>query len=138
LLNFGLDKNRLIDNKLFDVLGSHKLRVAIVNNLIDDLIYQYEVLPDAFFIKDTAEVTEDFHHPVQDIHNIGWRDIMLGSGHEVYSEFLSIEVVNAIHIKAWRRIALPELDLSKEDLTCFSSEIQTDYIMSILSIAYSL
>ena len=39
-----------INNKLFNRLGSHELRMTIVNNLINYLIDQHKVLSNAFFI----------------------------------------------------------------------------------------
>lgn len=72
--------------------------MAVVNDLIDDLIDEHEVLSDTLFIKDPAEVSEDLHHSVKDIHHIGRRHVLLGSCHKEDSELLGVEVVYPIHI----------------------------------------
>ena len=103
--------------------------MPVINDLIDDLIDEHKILPDTLLIEDAAEVTEDLHHPVQDVHDIGGRDIVLGSCHKEYSKLLRVEVANPVHVEAWGRVSLPELHFSEEDLTCLSTEIQTDYII---------
>ncbi len=125
-MSFGLNHYRLIYYELFDILRGHQLGMPVINNLIDDLINQYEVFSDTFFVKDSAEVTEDFHHSVQDIHYIGWRNIMFSCCHKEYSKFFCVKVVYSVHIEAWRWVTLPEFDFTEEHFTCFSSEIQTN------------
>ena len=63
---------------------------------------------------------------------------MLRGGHKVYSKFLSIEVVDSIHIEAWRRISLPELYFSKEYFTSFSAEVKADYKQYTKNLYYNL
>lgn len=114
--------------------------MPVINDLIDDLVDEDEVLPDALFIEDPTEVSEDFHHPVEDVHHVGGGHVVLGGCHKEYSKLLCVEVIDPIHVlqhqslvhegggyyKAWRRIALPELDLSKEYLTGLPAKVQTD------------
>ncbi len=101
--------------------------MPIVDDLIYDFINQHEILPDTFLIKDTAEVTEDLHHSVEDIHHIWGLDIMFRCSHKVYSKFLSVEVVDSIHVEAWGRVTLPELNFPKEYLTSLSAKVKADY-----------
>ena len=44
--------------------------MSIVNDLIDNFIDQHEILSNALLIEDTAEVTKDLHHSVQDVHHV--------------------------------------------------------------------
>ena len=112
--------------------------MSIVDDLINDLINQHEILPDAFLVKNTAKVAEDFHHSVQDIHDIGGLDIVLGCCHKVYSKFLSVEVIYTIHVEAWGRVTLPELNFSKEYLTGLSAEVKADYNSCFKNVNYNL
>ena len=126
-LGLGLDENGLIHDELFDVLSGHQLGMPIIDDLIDDLVDKHEILPDALLVEDPAEVAEDLHHPIQDVHDIGRGDGVLGRRDKEYSEFLGIEVVDPIHVEARGRISLPEFHLSEEDLTRLSPEVQADY-----------
>jgi hypothetical protein len=125
--------------------------VSIVDDLINDLVNQHKILPDRLLIQYSTEVSEYLHHPVEDIQDIGGRNVVFSSRYEEYSKFLGIEIVDSINIlyklviwadgsyKTWRGITLPEFDLSEEYFTGFSSKIKADYILNrSIMLSYSL
>lgn len=93
-----MNQDSLIDNELFDVFSSHELGVSIVNDLIDNLVYQHEVLPYALLIEHSTVVSEDLHHSIQDVHHERRRHIVLGCCYEEDAELLRVEEVNAFHV----------------------------------------
>jgi hypothetical protein len=72
--------------------------MAIVNDLIDDFIYQHKILPNSFFIYDSTVVSEHFHHSVDDIMHKTWGYVVLGGGDKVNSKFLGEHVIQAIDV----------------------------------------
>lgn len=140
------DKDGLVDNELLDGLGCHQLRVPVVDDLVNDLVYEHEVLANALLVKDAAEVAEYLHHAVEDVHHIGRRHVLLSRRDEVYPELLCVEVVDAVHVlnfrvgeayEAGRRVPLPEFDFAEEDLTGFTAKVQSDYKVSTLGLTIS-
>ena len=93
---FWLDEHGFIDNELADVLCSDELRVAIVDNLVDDLIDQHEVLANALLVQHAAVVPEYLHHSVDNVENGRRRHIRLACRHEVDSELLREEIIDSI------------------------------------------
>ena len=74
------------------------LGVAVINHLIDDLVNQHKVLPNALFVQHSTVVSEDLHHSVQDIEHITGLDVVTRGGHKVNSKLLREEVVDSIDI----------------------------------------
>jgi hypothetical protein len=72
--------------------------MAIVDDLVNDLVYEDEVLANALLIEDPAKVTEHLHHSVEDVHDIGRRHVFLRRGYEEDAELLCVEVVDAVHV----------------------------------------
>ena len=97
-MSLGLDENGLIDNELANALCCDELRVAIVNDLVDDLVDEDEVLANALFIQDAAIVSKDLHHAINDVQDGRWGDVRLACCHEVDAELLREEVVNTVHM----------------------------------------
>lgn len=72
--------------------------MSIINDFVDDLINKYKVFPYTLFVKDSTIVSKDLHHSVDDIHHKRRRHVELGRCHEVNSEFLGKEEVQAFNI----------------------------------------
>ena len=84
--------------------------MAIVNNLINDLVDEHEILPNALFIQDAAIVPENLHHTVDDIQDGGWSDVCLACRHEVNAELLREEIVNSIHmLNIYKRVIISKM-----------------------------
>lgn len=101
-----MDNNSIADGILPNILGSDQLRMPIVNNLINNLINEDEVFPDGFLIEGAAVVSENFHHPVDDVHHETWGHVVLGSGHEVDAELFREKIVEALDILQNSKIKL--------------------------------
>ena len=97
-LGFGLNEHWLIDNELADVLRGHQLRMAIVYHLVNNLIYEDEILPDGFFVEHAAIISENLHHSVNDVENGRRRHICLRRCHEVNPKLLREEVIHTVHM----------------------------------------
>lgn len=80
------------------MLSRHKLWMPIVNNFINYLVNQNKVLSNCLFVDNSAVIAKNFHHPVNDVVNKTWRDIILSGGYKVNSKFLSEHIVEAIDI----------------------------------------
>lgn len=72
--------------------------MSIIDNFINNLIYQYEVLSNAFLVEDSTVISEHFHHPIENVHHERWRDVVFSSRHEVNSELLSVEEIYTLYI----------------------------------------
>ena len=72
--------------------------MAVVNNFIDDFVDQDKVFPDSLLIDDSAIISKDLHHPVDNIMHKTWRDVVLGGGNKVDTELLGEHVVEAIDV----------------------------------------
>lgn len=80
------------------MLSRHKLWMPIVNNFINYLVNQNKVLSNCLLVDNSAVIAKNFHHPVNDVVNKTWRDIILSGGHKVNSKFLCEHIVEAIDI----------------------------------------
>lgn len=63
--------------------GVGELRMSEVDDLIEDLIDEYKVLADDFFIDGSAEVLDDDDDAVEEFEDVGGRDVEAGSGHHI-------------------------------------------------------
>lgn len=72
--------------------------MPVVNNLINDFIDQHEVFPNCFLVEDSAVISENFHHSVDDIHHKTWRNIIFGRGDKVDSKLFCEKIVEALDI----------------------------------------
>lgn len=63
--------------------GVGELRMSEVDDLIEDLIDEYKVLADDFFIDGSAEVLDDDDDAVEEFEDVGGRDVESGSGHHI-------------------------------------------------------
>jgi len=98
--------------------------MAVVNNFIDDFVDQDKVFPDSLLIDDSAIISKDLHHPVDNIMHKTWRDVVLGGGDKVDTELLGEHVVEAINVERWWRVSLtPSVHLPIENFTSFSPEV---------------
>ena len=80
------------------MLSRHKLWMPVVNNFINYLVNQDKVLSNCLFVDNTAVIAKNFHHPVNDVVNKTWRDIILCGSNKVNSEFLCEHIVQPIDI----------------------------------------
>ena len=72
--------------------------MAIINHFINDLINEYEILPDTLFIKNATVVSENLHHSVKNIQYVGWLNIVSRRGYKIDSKLLREEVIYPINI----------------------------------------
>jgi hypothetical protein len=72
--------------------------MTIVNNFVNDLVYEDEVLPNGLLVEHSAVVPKDLHHSVDDVHDKGGGDIVLGSRHKVDAKFLGKKVVQTLDV----------------------------------------
>ncbi len=89
--------------------------MPIVNYLVDDLIYQHEVLADGLLVQNAAEIAENLHHTVQNVQHVRRRHVVLSGGHEKDSKFLGIEIIDSIHILDYHLYYDEELQSMEED-----------------------
>ena len=72
--------------------------MPVVNNLVDDLIDQYKVLANALLVQDTAVVTEDLHHAIDDVHDETGGHVVACRRDEVDPELLGEEVIQPLDV----------------------------------------
>ena len=72
--------------------------MAVVDDLVDDLVDEHEILADGLLVDNSTVVPEDLHHAVDDLHDIGGRHVELGRGHEVDAKLLRVKVVQALDV----------------------------------------
>lgn len=72
--------------------------MAIINHFINDLINEYEILPDTLFIKNATVVSENLHHSVKNIQYVGWLNIVSRRGYKIDSKLLREKVIYPINI----------------------------------------
>ena len=97
-MSLGLNKDRLINDELANVFSCDKLSVSIIDHLVNDLVDENKILPDALFVEHATVISEDLHHAVDDIKDRRWGNISFARCHEVDSKFLSEKVVDAINV----------------------------------------
>ncbi len=91
------------------------MSVAVVDDFIYDFVDKDEVFPNALFVKHSAVISEDLHHPVEDVHHIGRAHVVLRSSHEVNPELLRKKVVYPIHILVEKSESENLGDLQKQE-----------------------
>lgn len=72
--------------------------MPIVNDLVDDLVDEHEILPNALFVQHAAIVPKNLHHSIDDVKDGRWRHIRLTRSHKVNAKLLSEEVVDPINM----------------------------------------
>ena len=97
-LSLWLNQYWLVDDELADVLSCNQLSMAIIDHFIYDLVDEDEVFANALFIQDTAVITEDLHHSINDVHDGAGSGIGLTCSHKVDAELLGEEVVHSIDV----------------------------------------
>ena len=72
--------------------------MSIIDHLVNDLVDENKVLPDALFVEDTTVITEDLHHAVNDIQDGRRSHVSFSRRHEVDSKLFREEVVHAVNV----------------------------------------
>mmetsp|Transcript_49339 Transcript_49339/g.132031 ORF Transcript_49339/g.132031 Transcript_49339/m.132031 type:complete len:231 (-) Transcript_49339:187-879(-) len=111
-----LDHDCLVVDARLQVLSVCRLRVPEVHHLVEELIDQDEVLPDALLVQHPAEVLEDLCHLAQQLYDRRGRDIHAGGGDEIQPVLLDEDVADAVQVEDRRGITMPELHLAEEYL----------------------
>ena len=72
--------------------------MAIVNQLVNNLINHHEVAANRFFRYDAAVITEDLHHAIENLVHHGGRDVVFSCSNEVNAKFLREKVIDAVNM----------------------------------------
>ena len=74
---------RLLGDVLLEDLGLGRLRVAKVHHLVEQLVYDDEVVADGFLLEDLEVLGEDLDDLVQEQEDLGGVGVALREGEEV-------------------------------------------------------
>uniref|UniRef100_A0A6V1T397 Uncharacterized protein n=1 Tax=Heterosigma akashiwo TaxID=2829 RepID=A0A6V1T397_HETAK len=98
-------QHRLIVDEVLEELGGGALREAVVQHLVQQLVHQHEVLPDALLREDPAVVLEDAHEPLQQLQHQGGRHVPRGGGREQQAALPQPQVGQPVQLEHRRRVA---------------------------------
>lgn len=100
-----------------------ELRVTEVDDLIQDLVDQDKILADCLLVDDSAEILNDGHDAVEELQDVGGRDVEASGGHHVDGGLLEVGKINALDVEDGLGVSLGQLDFSVEEFRSIFDEI---------------
>lgn len=122
----GLLLDDLAGDEGLDVGGAGELRVPEVDDLVQDLVDEHEVLADGLLADHPAEVLYDHYYPVQQLQDIGGRNVEPRGRHHVDRRLLQVREVDALNVEDGLSVALGQLHATVEQLGSVLDEVRPE------------